>query len=80
MPSCCFRVGFLGNEGAAVIRIRTGKEIESAALIAYGKHARVDGLASLAVLFGALGARPLRKTFEARSELVSRFISIRGYP
>ena len=50
-------IGFLGNEGAAVIRIRTGKEIESAALIADGKHARIDGLASLAVLFGALGVK-----------------------
>ena len=50
-------VGFLGNEGAAVIRMRVGKEIESAALVADGKHARVDGLASLAVLFGALGVK-----------------------
>ncbi|MEO8036042.1 MAG: cation diffusion facilitator family transporter, partial [Acidobacteriota bacterium] len=50
-------VGFLGNEGAAIIRIRTGKEIESAALMADGHHARIDGLASLAVLFGALGVK-----------------------
>ncbi len=50
-------IGFLGNETAAVIRIRTGKEIESAALIADGQHARIDGLASLAVLFGALGVK-----------------------
>jgi cation diffusion facilitator family transporter len=50
-------VGFLGNEVAAVIRIRVGKEIESAALIADGQHARVDGIASLAVLFGALGVK-----------------------
>ncbi len=50
-------VGFLGNEVAAIIRIRVGKEIESAALIADGHHARVDGLASLAVLFGALGVK-----------------------
>ncbi|GAC1430531.1 MAG: cation diffusion facilitator family transporter [Thermoanaerobaculia bacterium] len=49
--------GFLGNEGAAIIRIRAGKEIESAALIADGQHARVDGFASLAVLFGALGVK-----------------------
>jgi cation diffusion facilitator family transporter len=48
-------VGFLGNEAAAVFRIRVGKEIGSAALIADGCHARVDGLTSLAVLFGALG-------------------------
>jgi len=50
-------VGFAGNEIAAVIRIRVGKEIESAALIADGHHARVDGFASLAVLFGALGVK-----------------------
>ena len=50
-------VGFAGNEVAAIIRIRVGKEIESAALIADGNHARVDGIASLAVLFGALGVK-----------------------
>ncbi len=49
-------VGFLGNEGVAVFRIRVGKEIGSAALIADGQHARVDGITSLAVLFGAVGS------------------------
>ena len=48
-------VGFAGNEAVAVFRIRVGKEIASAALIADGYHARVDGWTSLAVLFGALG-------------------------
>ena len=48
-------VGFLGNEIAAVIRVKVGREIESAALIADGYHARIDGLTSLAVLFGAAG-------------------------
>ena len=48
-------VGFLGNEGVAVFRIRVGKQIGSAALVADGYHARVDGITSLAVLFGALG-------------------------
>jgi len=48
-------VGFLGNEAVALFRIRIGKEIGSAALIADGYHARVDGLTSLAVLFGAVG-------------------------
>lgn len=47
--------GFLGNEAVAQFRIRVGKEIGSAALIADGYHARVDGLASLAVLAGAIG-------------------------
>jgi len=48
-------IGFLGNEAVAQFRIKVGKEIGSAALIADGHHARVDGLTSLAVLFGALG-------------------------
>jgi cation diffusion facilitator family transporter len=48
-------IGFLGNEAVAIFRIKVGNEIGSAALIADGYHARVDGLTSLAVLFGALG-------------------------
>ena len=48
-------IGFLGNEGVAIFRIRVGREISSAALIADGYHARVDGWTSLAVLFGAVG-------------------------
>jgi len=48
-------IGFLGNEAVAVFRIKVGKEIGSAALIADGYHARVDGLTSLTVLFGAVG-------------------------
>jgi cation diffusion facilitator family transporter len=48
-------IGFLGNEGVAIFRIRVGKEIGSAALIADGYHARTDGWTSLAVLIGALG-------------------------
>lgn len=48
-------VGFIGNEAVAIFRIKVGKEIGSAALIADGQHARIDGLTSLAVLFGALG-------------------------
>lgn len=48
-------VGFLGNEAVAKFRIKVGKEIGSAALVADGYHARVDGLTSLAVLFGAMG-------------------------
>lgn len=48
-------VGFLGNEAVAMFRIKVGKEIGSAALVAEGYHARTDGLGSLAVLAGALG-------------------------
>lgn len=48
-------VGFAGNELVARFRIRVGRRIESAALVADGKHARTDGFTSLAVLFGAIG-------------------------
>ncbi|MQA15666.1 MAG: cation diffusion facilitator family transporter [Pseudonocardiaceae bacterium] len=49
-------VGFIGNEVAAQVRIRTGRAIGSAALVADGLHARTDALASLAVLASAGGA------------------------
>ncbi|WUH95288.1 cation diffusion facilitator family transporter [Streptomyces sp. NBC_00433] len=48
-------VGFIGNEWVARYRIRTGRRIGSAALVADGLHARTDGFTSLAVLFGAGG-------------------------
>lgn len=48
-------VGALGNELVAVYRIRAGKRIGSAALIAEGQHARADGLTSIAVVVGVLG-------------------------
>lgn len=48
-------IGFLGNEAVAVFRIRVGREIGSAALVADGYHARTDGWTSLAVLLGAIG-------------------------
>src|SRR5215217_7388406 len=48
-------IGFIGNEAVAIFRIRVGREIDSAALIADGYHARTDGWTSLAVLFGAIG-------------------------
>jgi cation diffusion facilitator family transporter len=48
-------IGFLGNEAVAVFRIRVGREINSAALIADGYHARTDGFTSLAVVLGAVG-------------------------
>jgi cation diffusion facilitator family transporter len=48
-------VGFVGNEAVAVFRIRVGREIGSAALVADGCHARTDGWTSLAVLAGAVG-------------------------
>jgi len=48
-------LGFIGNEAVAVFRIRMGRQIGSAALIADGYHARTDGWTSLAVLIGATG-------------------------
>jgi cation diffusion facilitator family transporter len=48
-------IGFAGNELVARFRIRTGRRIGSAALVADGLHARTDGFTSLAVLLGAGG-------------------------
>ncbi|WIY01288.1 cation diffusion facilitator family transporter [Amycolatopsis mongoliensis] len=48
-------IGFAGNELVARYRIRVGREIGSAALVADGVHARTDGFTSLAVVAGAAG-------------------------
>lgn len=48
-------IGFLGNELVARYRIRVGREIGSAALVADGLHARTDGFTSLAVVLGVAG-------------------------
>ncbi|WP_445155868.1 cation diffusion facilitator family transporter [Arthrobacter sp. Hor0625] len=48
-------VGFAGNELVAIYRIRVGRRIGSAALIADGVHARTDGFTSLAVVAGVVG-------------------------
>lgn len=48
-------IGFAGNEIVAVYRIRVGRRIGSAALVADGVHARIDGFTSLAVVLGAGG-------------------------
>jgi Co/Zn/Cd efflux system component len=47
-------VGFVGNEVAAQVRLRVGKRLSSPALIADGKHARVDGFVSLGVIASAI--------------------------
>jgi cation diffusion facilitator family transporter len=65
-------IGFAGNEAVAVLRIRVGREIGSAALVADGQHARVDGLTSLAVLGGALG---VLAGFERADPIVGLLIS-----
>mgnify|MGYP006293650769 CR=1 FL=1 len=48
-------IGFIGNEIVAIFRMKVGREINSAALIADGQHAMADGLVSLAVLASAIG-------------------------
>ena len=54
-------IGFVGNEIAAQVRLRAGKRLSSPALVADGKHARIDGFVSLGVVASAavvaLGAR-----------------------
>lgn len=49
-------VGFAGNELVARYRIRVGRRIGSAALVADGLHARTDGFTSLGVVVAAGGA------------------------
>jgi cation diffusion facilitator family transporter len=48
-------VGAAGNELVAIYRIRIGRRIGSAALVAEGQHARADGFTSIAVAIGAVG-------------------------
>ena len=47
-------IGFVGNEIAALIRLRAGRRLHSAALVADGYHARTDGLVSLGVVASAI--------------------------
>jgi cation diffusion facilitator family transporter len=48
-------IGFVGNELVARYRMRVGRQIGSAALVADGLHARADGFTSLGVVAGAVG-------------------------
>jgi cation diffusion facilitator family transporter len=48
-------IGFVGNEAVAIYRIRVGRRIGSAALVADGLHARTDGFTSIGVVAGAIG-------------------------
>ena len=47
-------IGFLGNELAAHVRLSAGRRLASAALVADGRHARVDGYVSLGVVASAI--------------------------
>lgn len=66
-------VGALGNELVAAYRIRVGRRIGSAALVAEGNHARVDGLTSVAVAIGVLG---VWLGFERADALVGLLIAV----
>ena len=66
-------VGFIGNELVAIYRIRIGRQIGSAALVADGLHARTDGFTSLAVLLGAGG---VALGFPLADPIVGLFITI----
>jgi cation diffusion facilitator family transporter len=46
-------IGFIGNELAAQVRLRSGRRLRSPALIADGNHARADGFVSLGVIASA---------------------------
>jgi len=47
-------IGFVGNELAARVRLRAGRQLDSPALVADGHHARVDGYVSLGVIASAV--------------------------
>jgi cation diffusion facilitator family transporter len=49
-------IGFVGNELAAQVRLRGGRRLRSAALVADGNHARIDGFVSLGVIGSAIAA------------------------
>jgi cation diffusion facilitator family transporter len=46
-------IGFVGNELAAQVRLSAGRRLASAAMVADGKHARIEGFVSLGVLLSA---------------------------
>jgi cation diffusion facilitator family transporter len=46
-------VGVAGNYVAAIVRTRAGRQLDSAALIADGDHARADAMVSAAVILSA---------------------------
>ncbi len=66
-------VGFAGNEAVARYRIRVGRRIGSAALVADGLHARSDSLSSLGVLAGVIG---VAAGFERADALAGMVIAV----
>jgi len=47
-------IGFVGNELAAQVRLSAGRRLASAAMVADGNHARIDGFVSLGVVASAI--------------------------
>lgn len=66
-------IGAAGNEAVALYRMRIGRRIGSAALVADGLHARTDGLTSLGVALGALG---VAAGFELADPIVGLLITV----
>ena len=66
-------IGFAGNEIVAGYRVRVGRRIGSAALVADGLHARIDGLASLGVVVATLG---VLAGFERADAIVALCITV----
>jgi len=66
-------VGAIGNEAVAAYRIRVGRRIGSAALVADGLHARTDGLASLGVVIATIG---VLLGFERADAIVGLLITV----
>lgn len=69
-------IGFVGNEAIAWYRIRVGRRIGSGTLVADGRHARADGLASLAVLAGVIGVALGLRRADAVAGLVIAVVMI----
>ena len=66
-------IGFVGNEIAAQVRLRAGRQLNSPALVADGNHARVDGFVSLAVIASAAG---VALGFERADPLIGLVITL----
>jgi cation diffusion facilitator family transporter len=66
-------VGFLANEIAARVRLRVGTRLSSPALVADGKHARIDGFVSLGVV---ASAALVALGWEAGDPIVGLFITL----
>lgn len=66
-------IGFIGNEAVARYRIKVGREIGSAALVADGLHARTDGFTSLGVVLSAAG---VALGFDAADPVVGLLITL----